>query len=229
MRTSTVSCILMAGMAALVPGQVSARKPKDAWAVSRLQDPITGVSSCVVTAPDQFGKFKFSRFSYLYPVVENNSQLGLLVGVSSGGQYRVPTGDILWRVDSNPFRQLKAADNPAGMPSIAPTAPSPTGNAQVDKSIADAMANASRLTAAFTSTSTVARGAKAAEMLREMLGGHSLLYRQAGAAPTFGLPSSKTYAVGQWTGDALRPIPLDDSFRRGLAACGIAPPPPASE
>jgi hypothetical protein len=223
MRSSHILCLVGALLITSSPAQ--ARKPKNAWSVSRVQDPITGASSCVVTAPDQFGRMKYSRFSYLYPVVENNSQLGLLIGVSSGGQYRVPTGDILWRVDANPFRQLRAADNPPGMPTITPAAPTPTGNPQVDKAMADAIANAARLTAAYTSTSTVASGPKAVEMLREMVEGRSLLYRQAAAAPAYGLPSSQTYAVGQWTGDELRPIPLDESFRRGLAECGISPPP----
>ena len=201
-----------------------AKKPKNAWAVTRMADPITGASSCVVAAPDQFGKFKFSRVGHLYPVVENSGQLGLLVGVSSGGPYRLPTGDILWRVDANAFRQLRAADNPNLTPATPLGSPAPTGNAATDKIVADAMANAMKITAAFSSTSTVASGERAKEMLREMLAGQSLLYRQVGAAPAYGLPSSQTYAVGQWTSEGLLPIPLDDSFRRGLAECGISVP-----
>jgi hypothetical protein len=175
-----------------------------------------------VAAYDRVGRTAFSRFGYLYPIVENNSRLGLLVGVSSGGQYRVPTGDILWRVDGNPHRELKAADNPvteeaaASMP-----APYRTGNAAADKAVDDAMALTRKLTVGMTSTSTVASGPKAQEMLREMLAGQSLIYRQAQAAPSYGLPSSQTYRVGQFTNEGLRPIPLDASFRAALAQCGI--------
>ena len=201
----------------------SARAPRDAWSVTRTADPITGASSCVVAAYDQVGRSKYTRFGFLYPVVENNSKLGLLVGVSSGGQYRVPTGDILWRVDSLPFRQLRATDNPAGTPAFSIPAPPPTGNPAVDEATADAMANAMRASTAMLATSTVASGALARDMVLELLNGRSLLYRQASVSPAYGLPSSSTYAEGQVTSEGLRPIPLDQSFRTGLAACGINP------
>lgn len=223
MRVSAFAALLLTAIA-VASNPAHAKKPKNAWAVTRMADPITGASSCVVAAFDQFGKTKYSRFGYLYPVVENNAQLGLLVGVSSGGKYRAPTGDVIWRVDGNPFRQLRAADNPNITPATPLGYPAPTGNAATDKIVADAMANAMKITAAYTSTSTVASGDRAKEMLEEMLAGRSLLYRQANAAPAYGLPSSQTYAVGQWTSEGLRPIPLDDSFRRGLAECGISLP-----
>lgn len=222
-------CVLIILAIASVAAGATAKAPKDAWTVTRTADPITGVSSCVVSAPDQYGRRKYSRFGFLYPVVENNSQLGLLVGVSSGGQIRLPAGDILWRVDSLPFRQLKAVDNPVGMPTYSLPSPVPTGNPAADKAAADAIAGAMRATTAMISTSTVASGQAAQEMVREMVMGRSLLYRQALAAPAYGLPSSTTYAVGQVTNEGQRPIPIDHSFRAGLAACGIDPTRPAAE
>jgi hypothetical protein len=119
---------------------------------------------------------KFTRVGYLYPVVERNSKLGLLVGVRSGGRVPIPIGDVLWRVDDRPFRELKAADNPRG---AAPVAAYRTGNEAADKAMADALAMASGL----SSTATVASGDRAREMLAEMLAGQSLIFRQAGAAP----------------------------------------------
>lgn len=200
-------------------GQADAKKPREAWSVSRTTDPITGDSSCVVTAYDQALGMKYTRVGYLYPVVEMNSKLGLLVGVSSGGRFRVPTGDVLWRVDDRPHRELRAADNPASGDAFSAT-PYKTGNEAADRAIQQAMAQ----TAGLMSTSTVATGDKAREMLAEMVAGQSLIFRAASAAPAYGLPSTRTVEVGQFTRDGLTPIPLDDSFRRGLAECGISAP-----
>ena len=208
------------GLVTLSAAVVAKKAPREAWAITQVIDPITGASTCVVAAYDKIGRVEFSRFGYLYPIVENNARLGLLVGVSSGGKFRVPTGDILWRVDSNPYRELKAADNP-GDANTPPIPPYKTGNDAADKAVADAMALTQRMTVGMTATSTVVSGPKAGEMLREMLAGRSLIFRQAQAAPAYGLPSSQTYRVGQFTNEGLKPIPLDDSFRRGLAACGI--------
>ncbi|ALE17110.1 hypothetical protein AMC99_01822 [Altererythrobacter epoxidivorans] len=219
---------LTAVAAAFVPAVAEAKKkPREAWTVSRTSDPITGDSSCVVTAYDTVAGMKYSRFGFLYPVVENNSKLGLLIGVSSGGQYRVPTGDILWRIDSNPHRTLRAADNPAtAMNSAYTTQPFKTGNAETDKRIAEAMAQSGSMVAAITATSTMASGELAQDLLTEMVGGQTLLYRQAQVAPAYGLPSSQTGRVGQYTSDEGQvPFKLDASFHRGLKECGIAPAP----
>ena len=221
MRFWTSFCVVCASLM-VAAGMAEAKAPKSAWTVTRTSDPITGASSCVVAAPDQFGSFKYSRTGYLYPIVENNAQLGLLVGVSSGGKYRLPTGDILWRVDANTFRTLHAIDNPMSTPVAPLFAPAPTGNEATDKAMADAMAKSSKMVGALTATSTVVGGDKAVEMLQEMLAGQALLFRQASTAPSYGLPSSQTTAVGQHTNEGQRPIPLDDSFRRGLAECGIS-------
>lgn len=200
---------------------VAKREPKGAWATSQVRDPITDEQTCVVAASDYFGKFNYTRAGHLYPIVENNSRLGLLVGVSSGGPYRFPTGDIVWRVDDRPHRELKAQDNPEEKSSLLPTYE--TGNPETDERIRDAMTASSKMIRAATSTSTVAQGDMAREMLRKMLAGRSLLYRAAGAAPAYGLPSQGTWRVGQVTNDGWRPIPLDQSFRDGLLRCGIDP------
>lgn len=219
---------LTAVATALMPAVTEAKKkPREVWTVSRTSDPITGDSSCVVTAYDTVAGMKYSRFGFLYPVVENNSKLGLLIGVSSGGQYRVPTGDILWRIDSNPHRTLRAADNPVtAMNSAYSAQPFKTGNPETDKRIEEAMAQSGSMVAAITATSTMASGELAEDMLAEMVEGQTLLYRQAQVAPAYGLPSSQTGRVGQYTSDEGQvPFKLDASFHRGLKECGISPAP----
>lgn len=214
--------MIAAGAAMLSSTATEAKKKtREVWSVSRTSDPITGNSSCVVTAYDSVGKLKYSRLGFLYPVVENNAKLGLLIGVSSGGTYRVPTGDILWRVDQNPHRTLRAADNPALVGSSM-FGSLKTGDAETDKRIEEAMASTGNMVASMTATSTVASGELAREMLDEMVAGQGLIYRQAQAAPAYGLPSGAANKVGQYTTDEGQvPIKLDESFRRGLAECGI--------
>jgi len=194
------------------------------WNVARSSDPVTGTQRCVVAAVDRDGDDHFSQFGRLYPFVESNSTLGLLVGVSSGGQYRLPPGDILWRVDDKPFRDLKMMDTPA-LPGAAPSQPMPAstqGNPQAEKAFQDAMAMTARLTSATASGVTAASGDMAKEMLAEMLAGETLIFRGAAAAPTMGLPSSSTARVGLMTSEGPRPYLFDASFRAGLAECGIS-------
>lgn len=200
-----------------------ARQPGD-WTVTRSSDPITGMQRCVVAAVDRLGDDRYSRFASLYPFVENNSSLGLLVGISSGGQVRTPTGDILWRVDSNTFRELKMMDTPAltGSQASPPQPQSSQGNPDADKALRDALAMTARLTSATLSGVTAVSGDKAKELLAEMTAGQSLIFRGATAAPSMGLPSNATNQVGLMTTEGLRPILLDASFRAGLAECGIS-------
>jgi len=216
---------ILAALAAsfIASGAMAAKKPAGAWQVIRQPDPVTGRSTCTVAAIDAAGGSAFSRTGALYPVVENNPVHGLLVGVSSGGRFRLPAGDILWRVDDRPFRELRAADNPApaGTTPVAPVPPGP--NDAATKAMQEAMASTMRLTAGMTATSTMASGPRARDMLAELLAGHQLLYRSASAAPDFGLPSSEALRVGQYTAKGQRPIPIDDSFRVGVTSCGIAP------
>jgi hypothetical protein len=219
-----VMSIAAAVLAAVVPGAVLAKKKaRDVWSVTHSSDPITGNKSCVVTAYDTAAGMKYSRSGFLYPIVENNSKLGLLVGVSSGGRFRMPTGDIVWRVDGRPFRDLKASDNPS-TDSANMGAAFKTGNEETDRRVQDAMAQTSRLTASLTATSTVASGEKAREMISELVVGNSLIYRQTAATPAFGLPSARTKEVGQYTNKGQEPFLIDASFHRGLEECGITPP-----
>lgn len=181
------------------------------WQVVRSSDPITNVTSCVVAAPDQAAGMSFTRSLMLYPIVELNSQRGLLVGVSSGGQIRVPVGQVLWRVDDNPFRELgrSMTDMASGFGS---PSSSPADLARMQQEMIDAA----------TATSTVSEGSVAIEMLQEMRAGRNLLFRQKQAAASYGLPGTATSAVGQYsTAGGHEAIPLDESFAASLRACGI--------
>lgn len=193
------------------------KAPKATWHVTRTSDPITGTTTCIVAAYDRAAGLSYTRVGALYPFVENSGTHGLLVGVSSGGRIRLPTGDILWRVDDRPFRKLAAADNPAGMN----TSAVPQGNAAMAQLIDQQM----RVIAAATATSTVASGDTARAMLDEMLAGRGLIFRAAATTTSYGLLTGADTRVGQITKDGLRPYPIDDSFRTGLAACGIEPAP----
>ena len=220
MRNATIAAALAA--VAMVAGTSDAKEPRrGGWDVIRTTDPITGASTCVVAALDYVGKDSFSRMGMLYPVVENNPIHGLLVGVSSGGKLRFPTGDIIWRVDDRPFRELKAEDNPATRPETT-TAPVPSNIAS--KTMQEAVAFSMKLAAAMTATSTVASGDRARAMLDEMLAGKALIFRAAAVTADYGLQSSAMYRVGQSTEKGLHPIPIDASFRAGLATCGLARP-----
>jgi hypothetical protein len=211
MRKTMIAIMLASAFPA--PAVQSKKAPKPVWQVTRTSDPITGATSCIVAAWDQAGKTSFSRTGTLYPFVENSSVHGMLVGVSSGGRIRLPTGDIVWRVDDRPFRTLVAADSPANATASAISAGSAAVQALVEQQM--------RLVAAASATSTVARGATARAILDEMLAGRGLVFRAAAASAAYGLPSDGGQRVGQITKDGLRPYPLDDSFRAGLAVCGV--------
>jgi hypothetical protein len=217
MTRSMARLILIAALASLIVTlatvagpAVAQRDRNEVWSVSESVDPITGVRRCVVAAFDRAMNTRYSRTGYLYPFVEANSLTGLLVGVSSGGRFRLPSGDIVWRVDDRPYRELHAADNPL------PATPEGESSA-----LQDLTNYQMRAIQAATATATVASGQRAREILDEMLGGSTLVFRGASAAPSYGLPSQQTNEVGQITNEGLRPYALDQSFRDGLTACGI--------
>lgn len=211
----TLFTLTMAG-----PAVAKGRAPQ-AWQATRTIDPVTSATRCVVTALDYFGKSRYSRTGFLYPVIEKHPDHGLLVGVSSGGRFRLPTGTILWRVDDRPFRELRAEDGPATV-DTAVTAPAGTPQDPVAvKAMADAMALTNRMIMSATATSTFAQGDRAKEMLAELLAGQGLLFRAKAAAPETGLPGTGMYRVGQFTNDGLRPVPLDESLRTSLRECAI--------
>lgn len=208
----------LAGLAiiALLSGCATPVPPAPpSWSSTVTTDPITGAKRCVVAAYDRVAGASYSRTGYLYPVVEFNSEFGLLVGVSSGGPIRFPVGDIIWRVDDRPYRELRAFNNPTqGSP--------PSGEVAADMTsarIAETIKYAQKLAATAGATATVASGGEAVAMLDEMLAGSTLIYRANRPNAQFGLPTGHEQRVGQWTSEGLRPIPLDATFRQGVEQC----------
>lgn len=168
------------------------------WVAQKAQDPVTGVSRCVVVSPDAFGSFNYTRIFAFYPIVENHPKHGLLVGVSTGGTVGVPAGDIIWRVDNNKPVRLSAASNPS------------SGQSYFGVDIGATLAPA-----------TVASGAKARRMLAEMKSGTNLLFRQDAPGQEIGIVRSSTYRAGEIDKGLPRPIPLDASFHAALEDCNL--------
>lgn len=193
--------------------------PTPPWSPTVTADPITGTKRCVVAAYDRAAGASFSRTGYLYPVVEFNSEFGLLVGVSSGGPIRLPVGDIVWRVDDRPYRELRAFNNPAH---VTPPIPGETAADMTSARVAETIKYAQKIAANAGATATVASGEEAAAMLNEMLAGSTLMYRANRPNAQFGLPTGQEQRVGQWTSEGLRPIPLDGAFRQSVEHCRAA-------
>jgi len=215
-----ITVLALLALTAVAPAAAKGRAPH-AWQATRTTDPVTGATRCVVTALDYFGRSRYSRTGFLYPVIEQHPDHGLLVGVSSGGRFRLPTGTILWRVDDRPFRELRAEDGPVTV-DTAVTVPEGTPQGSIAATaMADAMALTNRMIMSATATSTFAQGDRAKEMLTELLAGHGLLFRAKAAAPETGLLGTGMYRVGQITNDGLRPVPLDESLRTSLKECGM--------
>lgn len=217
----SLAAAIAATLLIAIPAFAKDKVPRT-WQATRTTDPVTGVSRCVVSALDYVGKTRYTRTGFLYPVIEKHPRHGLLVGVSSGGRFRLPTGTILWRVDEQPFREVRPEDGPmtADMSSAIPAGL--TGQDSVAaKAMADAMAVSGRMIMSATATSSFAMGDTARAMLAELRTGHGLLFRAKAAAADTGLPDSGMYRVGQITKDGLKPVPLDASLQAALVECAI--------
>ncbi len=189
------------------------------WSATRTSDPVTGQSRCVVAHYDHVRGDRYTRTAFLYPIVEQNPEYGLLVGVSTGGPVRIPLGDILWRVDGNPHTRIAAADTPLDEQGKALMDQARAGS--LNEQHAAAMEQAMRTTAGLISANTLAAGDRARALLDEMLRGRSLIFRAAAADPGMGLPTGGSQSVGIIQGGQQIPIPLDASFKQAIRQCGI--------
>lgn len=207
-------------LAIFAGGCTSTPKERPVWVVSTSVDPITSIGRCVVAPPDTRWGISFTRTGYLYPFVENNSELGLLVGVSSGGPVRVPPGDIVWRVDSAPHRTLSAAETPVMGANTLPIDTSSMTD-EMRRSVETSMAASAGMISSIQNGTTAVDGAKAEEILVEMRAGHELVFRAVAASQSLGLTNPSTTAVGRYAGKSQEPFPLDASFEYALQECGL--------
>ena len=187
--------------------------PSVVWLTERMSDPVTDSTRCVVSAPDQMLGSSYTRFGSLYPIVEKNSESGLLVGVSSGGKYPVSPGDIVWRVDQNEPRTLTVSETPPmGAAPQSMEYPNLTKEQQaaLQSSIKQVNALTQGMTSSIQNGVTLVGGEKAEALLDEMLAGSVLRFRpitaQAGLRKNNGNFSE---------------IALDSSFQAALNECGI--------
>jgi len=207
-------CAVLAGCAS------TATENRGTWQVTTQDDPITGISRCVVTAPDAMLGSSFTRSTRLYPFVEKNSDAGLIVGVSTGGKVRFTPGDVVWRVDQNSPRTFTMAGTPiVGKQSNAFATGSMTAEQQ--QAYESAMQMTAGMTSSIQNGITAVGGEEAESVLAELKGGDTLIFRSVAAAPSAGLPTSGAYEVGQIKGSKITPIPLDESFNSALAECGL--------
>lgn len=213
--------LLSLGLSGLLIGAcATAPNAPGRWTASKSVDPITGVERCVVSIPDRSFGAAFSRTGSLYPFVEQNSELGLLVGASSGGSIRLPTGDIEWRVDDRPHHSLRAVDTPSSGVDLPDASTANMSDGALD-AYKQSMADAEGLVFSIQNGVTAAGGDKAIELLAEMREGNELRLRSKTAAPSAGLINSSTYRTGRIENGELVPFLLDLSFETALRTCGL--------
>lgn len=200
----------------------SSGPPPKAWIVRANTDQVTGVQSCAVVAPDYSQSiggdtWYTTSIGSLYPFVEKRSDVGLIVGVVSGGRAKIPPGDIVWRVDQNPPRYLSVNNTPSFGPQPQESDFSNL-TAEQRSAIEASQAMISGLMSSIQQGVTAVSGEEAQEMLQEMKSGTALLFRAA-AAPASG---GSVALAGQWREDGtLRPIPLGSDFAVALSECGV--------
>ncbi|MBC6404782.1 MAG: hypothetical protein GDA41_03495 [Rhodospirillales bacterium] len=174
----------------------------------------------------------FTNSLAIYPVVEDHPKHGLLVGVSSGGKFRIPVGNVLWRVDKNDSILVSSAD----MPTVEQThvdeyykkldqnINNKNNYSEIlSKATADLMKQTSSGLISALAGAAVASGEKAHKMLNQMRSGQSLIIRRnLGTHSDIGIPQSSDLLVGQFFNGQQRPIPIDRSFHTALEACNIS-------
>lgn len=159
------------------------------WSATSNQDQFTDVSTKMVTVGEglsnQLIVTKSLRY-YPFVGVQNGE---LFVGVRSGGRYRIPTGTVQIRIDSNEAWTITPDETPIYLaPSIPAALPQGADNSSgVDLASfqAQAMKNVTKLMSPYTAVT----GEKAKSILKEMLKGKTIKYRTVGmnqAASTTG-------------------------------------------
>lgn len=203
MRKQIVLCVVLA------IGGCSAIKPEVKWISVKNTDEFTDVSSCKVTVGSLYSSKKvYTEIGKYYPFIEDvNGELR--VGLQSGGQYKIPVGNVQLRIDSNKTWDIVASETPLDLaPTGASFQPSYVANMtdEQKKMVAASYESAMEISAKAMSPFTATTGKKAENIVREMLSGKSLKYR------TIGLNQAAS-STGVYK--------LDLSLQNALTDCGI--------
>lgn len=147
--------------------------PEIRWVTQSWKDQFTDEQHTMVTTGSYY--HSDGRVSTVtgrtYPFVGKRGDT-LLVGVRSGGQLRIPVGDVQLRIDDHPAWTITMIETPLEREA--------EGDAQ--------QAAIQSVIAASTRPYTAATGEKAQQILQQMLSGKKLIYRQV----TPGMPTSTT-------------------------------------
>lgn len=181
------------------------------WVVDTDHDEFTDKSRCMVTTGSKYqnGRAYTENFK-IYPFVEVTEK-GVVVGVKSGGTHKIAVGDVQLRIDNNPARTLSAQNTPVellsenkGQYDDILKALDESQREQFEKVMDTTNSIAAKMLAPFTAVD----GSEAEKILKEMLSGNTLIYRQVGL-------TAATSTTGSFK--------LDPSLKRGLEQCGYSP------
>ena len=183
---------------------------KQNWVVVRDTDQFTDKTTCTVTTGSFYSTDNFYTLNnHFYPFVQKAGS-AILVGVQSGGKFKIPVGAIQLRIDSKSAWTITSAETPIlasstnmnSQPLVYPANVTDEQKKLIDATYKNSMDNATKAMSPFTA----ATDAKANQILKEMLQGHKLIYR------TVGLNQAAST-----TGE----VQLDSSLKVALSQCGI--------
>jgi hypothetical protein len=161
-------------------------------------DEFTGVKTSFATAGTEAGNM--TRPGVLYPFVGVLPDGEIIVGLRSGGKFRVPVGNVQLRIDDHPAWDISMLESAGVGRADKPAA----AGASIEAAIAQVQALSYGVT-----PYTAARGDKAKAILAQLLSGKKLKFRQAPG----GLGMQPT------TGE----IELNGSLRNALLQIGVNP------
>ena len=197
------------GLAIVLSG-CAGTSPKISWVASVNVDEFTDKKTCSVSVGSLYTKssvFTYSNHYYPYIEVVDND---LRVGIKSGGNYRIPVGNIQIRIDNNDAWTINTSETPLDYAPQASTVDfsqyvenlPEESRKQAQRTYDAAMEGSARAMSPFTA----ATGEKARAILDEMVNGKEIKYR------TIGMNQAAS-TTGEYA--------LDASLPEALSKCGI--------
>lgn len=177
------------------------------WKATGTTDEFTDKTTMMVTTGNfTAGSSVVTSSLKFYPVVRKEGG-EIYVGLMSGGRYKIPVGTVQIRIDQNEAWTITPQETPVGLvpaaPEIALGLP-PEQAELVKKAQAQAMENVYKMMSPYT----VAGGAKAKAILKQMVTGQTLKFRTVGVNQ-----------AASTTGE----VALDESLAQSLKTIGIDP------